>query len=238
MEEIDLRQLFEMFWNKKGTILLITVICMLVGFIAKMYFVKPEYTSSTTLVLTAASNESGNTDTAITTTDVTLNSKLVSTYSELIKSKNIIRTVISNLNIDIGEEELRRTIDVNSVKNTELIQITVTNRDPVLACEIANEIANVFMNKIKDFYKIENVQIVDKAEIETEPSNINYKKDIIIFTGIGLMIAMGYVFILNMFDTTIKSIEDVEAITKLPILSTIPVYIEEEEQRSTKGGKK
>ena len=239
MEEIDLKQLLKMFWNKKGVIILITIICMLAGFIAKIYFVKPEYTASTTLILFVANNGSNNTDTAITT-DITLNSKLAPTYGELIKSKNFIRTVIANLSININEEELIRNIDVSAVKETELIKITVTNRDPILASEIANEIANVFMDKIKDFYKIENVQVVDKAELESEPepSNINYKKDLEIFAGMGLIIAIGYVFVKCMFDTTIKSIEDVETVTKLPILSAIPICFEEDETRNGKGGKR
>lgn len=237
MEEIDLKQLFKMFWSKKGIIILITIICMLAGFIAKIYFVKPEYTASTTLILFVASNGSNNTDNAIAT-DITLNSKLAPTYGELIKSKNFIRTVIANLSININEEELIRNIDVSAVKETELIKITVTNRDPILASEIANEIANVFMEKIKDFYKIENVQVVDKAELESEPSNINYKKDLEIFAGIGLIIAIGYVFVKYMFDTTIKSIEDVETVTKLPILSAIPICFEEDETKKGKGGKR
>ena len=90
------------------------------------------YTASTTLVLATSSGENTQDATnSITTTDVTLNSKLVSTYSELVKSKKVLRKVISNLNIDVKEESLRKNITVSSVKDTELIEITVSNEEPI-----------------------------------------------------------------------------------------------------------
>lgn len=96
------------------------------------------YTASTTLVLATSSGENTQDATnSITTTDVTLNSKLVSTYSELVKSKKVLRKVISNLNIDVKEESLRKNITVSSVKDTELIEITVSNEEPIYATQIA-----------------------------------------------------------------------------------------------------
>ena len=47
-----------------------------------------------------------------------------------------------NLNIpDSNIQELRGKIKVNSAKNTEIIEISVTNKDPNKAAAIANEIA-------------------------------------------------------------------------------------------------
>ena len=99
-------------------------------------------------------------------------------------------------------------------EDTELIRISVENESNELACYIANEIANVFKEQIKVYYDIENVQIVDVAEIETEPSNVHHKRDVAIFGLVGLVVSAGYVLVLNMLDTTVKSIEDVEAVTK------------------------
>ena len=75
-----------------------------------------------------------------------------------------------------------------------------------------------------DFYNINNVHIVDEAEVNTTPSNINHKKDIVIFAFIGLVISVIYVLIANMLDTTIKTAEEVEREYKLPVLASIPLY--------------
>lgn len=235
MEEIDLKELLSLFWSKKTQIILIVLIFMILGVIYTIGFVTPMYSSSTTLVL-ASSNSNQATANTITATDITVNSKLVSTYSEIVKSKNIMRQVISNLGIKIDEEGLRKHVTVSSVKDTELIEITVTNENPSNASKIANEISKVFINKIKDIYNIENIQIVDEAEVSTAPSNINHAKDVIIFTLVGIVVAIGYVLVANMLDTTIKSAEEVEKEFKIPVLATIPLY--NFEPAKNKGGKR
>ena len=73
-------------------------------------------------------------------------------------------------------------------------------------------------------YKINNVQVVDEAEISTSPSNINHTKDVVIFAFIGVVVAVMYVLIGNMLDTTIKSAEEVEKEFKVPVLASIPLY--------------
>ena len=237
MEELDLKELFQIFWNKKIQIILIVAIFMVIGVIYSIGFVTPMYESYTTLLLVKGESEGTQqttTSDSITTTDLTLNSKLVSTYRELIRSKDVLRQVISNLNINVNEDDIRNNITVTSVEETELIEITVQNEDPTYAAKIANEIAKVFTEKVAELYKINNVHIIDEAEIENTPSNINHVKDVVIFAAIGLVIAVMYVLIANMLDTTIKSAEDVEKLFKVPVLANIPLYNFE----NGKGGKK
>lgn len=240
MEEFELKELIRMFWNKKIHIILITLIFIVIGTIYTIGFVTPMYTSSTTLVLAASdkTTETNKQAGTITTTDVTLNSKLVATYSELVKSKNVLRQVISNLGIKVNEEDLRNNITVSSVKETELIEITVSNENASYAAKIANEIAKVFTAKVGEIYNINNVHVVDEAEVSTEPSNINHTKDIVIFAFIGIVISVMYVLIANMLDTTVKTQEDIEKAIKIPVLANIPIYNMEMENLRKKGGRR
>lgn len=236
MEEIDLKELFEIFWTKKIQILLVVIIFMVMGVVYTMGFTTPKYSSSTTLVLAmAGTKESDNLNNSITTTDVTLNAKLVPTYSELVKSKNILREVISNLNINEDENSLKKDISVTSVKDTEVIKITVSHENALYAAKIANEIAKVFSEKINEIYKINNIYIVDEAEVAEAPSNINHAKDVLIFAFIGLVLSLAYTFVLNMLDTTVKTQEEIEKNYDIPVLATIPSI---ESFENEKGGKK
>ena len=98
-----------------------------------------------------------------------------------------------------------------SVKtNTEIIVLSVTNSDPTLAEKLTNETAKVFMEKVTEIYKINNVQVVDQAEVSTTPSNVNHTKDVIMFAAIGIVVSIIYVIGANMLDTTVKTAEDVE----------------------------
>lgn len=238
MEELDLKELFNIFWNKKIQIIIIVLIFSLIGIVYTLGFTTPMYSSSTTFLL-ASANKNESTDTTITSTDVTLNSKLVSTYSELVKSKKVLRKVKANLDMDINEESLKRNVKVSSVKNTEVIEITVTTQSAINSARIANEIVQVFAEEVvKGFYGIENVQVVDEAEPKDTPSNINHQKDIILFAFIGFVISVAYVLVLNMFDTTVKTAEEVEKEFKLPVLAAIPTYGNEAQKQKRKGGRK
>ena len=224
MEELDLKELFIMFWNKKAQIILVVLIFIAIGVIYTVGFTTPKYSASTSLLL-AGSGSSGTQTNTITTTDLTLNSKLVSTYSALAQSKSVLSKVISNLGIKMSEDELKNNVSVTQKTNTEIIVLSVTNSDPTLAAKLTNETAKVFIEKVaNDFYNINNVHIVDEAEVNTTPSNINHKKDILIFAFIGLVISVIYVLIANMLDTTIKTTEEVEREYKLPVLASIPLY--------------
>lgn len=235
MEEIDLRELFNIFWNKKFQILVITIIFVIIGAVYTIGFKTPMYNSSTSLVLAMSETTEDSSTNSITTTDITLNSKLVSTYSELVKSKNVLREVISNLGIEEDEDTLRNNVNVSSVEDTELIEITVSHENAVYAAKIANEIAKVFSNKVNEIYKINNVYILDEAEVEDVPSNINYVKDIVIFAIIGMVVAFAYVFVLSLLDNTIKTEEEIEKAYGIHVLVSIPKI---ENFDNEKGGKK
>ena len=236
MEELDLKQLVNIFWNKRLHVISIVLIFLIIGTVYTFLFVTPKYKSYTSLVLARSeSTKENETDTStITQTDITLNQKLVSTYSELVKSKNVLREVIKNLNINESEENLKNNITVSAVKDTELIQITVTNYYPDRASDIANEIAKVFTKKVGEIYNINNVYIVDEAEIANTPYNINHIKDIAIFIAIGLIVSVGYVLISNLLDTTVKSAEDIEKELGVVALASIPLL--KDDTKKMKGG--
>lgn len=235
MEELDLKELFNIFWQRKLEIITIILILMIIGAVYTYALLKPKYTSYTTLLLTQVNSSSeAENNTSITQTDLTLNSNLVSTYSEIIKRDAVLKEVIDDLNIkSLTEEGLRNNIKVSAISDTEIIKIEVTNENPNYAEMIANKIAEVFSEKITDIYKINNVYILDKAQVSETPSNINHAKDIIIFAFIGVVIACGYVLLANMLDNTVKTEADIEKLTGLTVLATIPDYDSE-----VKGGKR
>ena len=223
MEELDLKELIQIFWEKRVQIILITAIFIVVGVIYTVGFVKPKYQSITSLLLATNSSNQTNTN-GITTNDLTINSKLVSTYTDMLNGDNAIRTIISNLGMELQEDEVRNSISVKARDNADMIDIIVKNDDPVVAQKIANESAKVLIEKVKQYYKIDNLYIYDEAEVENAPYNINHKKDILIFAVIGIVLAFGYVLVANMLDTTIKSVQDIEKIPGATVLASIPVY--------------
>ena len=238
MEELDLKKLIGIFWNKRLHIIVITSIAIVIGAIYSFYFVTPQYESYTKLVLvkdynkTAANEGDEISDQTINSTDLGLAKNLIGTYSELVKSKTILRKTIGNLGIDESESTLEKKINVKEINDTEIIKITVKDENPVQAMRVANEVTNVFAETVSKIYNINNVYVVDSAEESIVPCNINHVRDLIIFCVAGLVISIVYVLVSNMFDTTVKQAEDIESNAELITLVSIPFVTEE----NRKGG--
>ena len=113
MEEIDLANIINIFWSKKIQIILIIIICVIIGGIYTIKFTEPIYNASTTLLLGSSANNE-NENNSLTVGDITINSKLISTYIELIKSKSVIDEVMKNLNLDSNQDSIKNSITVNS----------------------------------------------------------------------------------------------------------------------------
>ena len=218
MEELDLKDFFKYALSKQIIVLVCVVLVLLAGASYTFNLKEPMYKSNTTIVLTAEKNNSG----AITQNELTINKSLVSTYSEIIKSKKVLKQVIKNLDLKLSVGELSGMVSVQSISNTEIISITVVNKDAKQATKIANEIAKIFMKEIVELYNIENVNVVDEAEKSNIPYNMNYVKDVIIYIVIGFIIGYSIIIMTFYFDNSIKSSEEIETKLNLPILGSVP----------------
>lgn len=234
MEELDIVELLYTIKDKIVYIVATVVVFALVGLIYSKFFITPMYKSSTTFVLSKSTTDKSNTNEnenseAITSTDIALNSKLVSTYSEIIKSKTVSKEVIDSLGLDMSTSKFKSRVDVSSKSDTELIEITVSNEDPKLAADIANSLAEVFRDKVNDVYNIDNLSIIDIAEPEAVPYNIATVKNIAIFAVLGLVLSCGIIFLIVYFDDTIKDEKDIEALLGTPVIASIPKLKKENE---------
>jgi len=226
-EEIDLREIFEIFWSKKLWIILAAVLGIIFGACYTGFFVVPEYSSSVTLVLTKATDSSNVIEEAITQSDITLNQKLISTYGKIIKSKVIIDKVITDLNLVMTYNEVYDRISVESVSNTDIMKVTVTTTDPNVSASIVNYVTEVFEGEITRIYNIKNTFIIDKGEVNPNPVNVNWVKNIVIFAMVMVIFTMMVIFIIYFFDTSIKSKADAEKLLGIPVLAVIPLAEEE-----------
>lgn len=235
MEELDLKEIFKMLWNSRRFIVTITVFFVVIAAVYSYVIQTPKYQSYTTIVLTKAENTEG-TNSSVTQTDVTMNQKLVATYSEIVKSKTVLAQVISNLQIaDLTEGQLRSSVTVSAVEDTEVIKIIVSNENPEYAAKIANEIGKVFSEKISDMYKINNVYTLDAAEPSATPYNIKPVKYMLIAVVAGIFISCAIIIVMGLFDTTVKSAEEIEQALKIPVIAQLELV---DETTIRKGGRK
>ena len=220
METIDLKELFEYYKSKFGIVILFVALVGILGCLYGLFIQKPMYKSSTSIVLISEAKDNSQ----LTYNDVSVNQNLVSTYSEIVKSKRILNQVINNLNLDYSYGALSNNIEVSSVTGTKILKITVTDGNSKTAMKVANEIAKVFSKEIPELYNISNVNVLDTAEVASSAYNVNIVKQSTIFLLVGLVLGLGVVFVMYYFDRSVKNASQIEDKLKLPVLATVREY--------------
>lgn len=218
MGEINIKDLFNFFISKIKIIGIIVGVFVILGVLYVKFLQVPMYHSATTLILVSDNN---NNNSAAMQSDINLNKNLVSTYSEIVKSRTVLRKVKKELKLDMSIKELSKQIEVTSVENTEIIRIEVSDEDNKLAQKIAKEVAKTFMNEVKDIYNLTNITIIDKASLEKKPYNVSMIKQVGLFGISGLVIGSVVVFLIFYFDTSIKSSKDIEEKLGLPVIGNV-----------------
>lgn len=218
-EYMDMKKILNIISSKKIFIALIILLSLVMSYFYSYYYKKPQYNSSVTVLLTGDEAQG---EKQVTQTDLNLNSGLISTYGSIAKSANVLSKVIENLGLDISVQNLQKNLTVAEIKNTQFLKITVENSNPETAMKIANEISTVFVEQIKTIYNIQNINIIDTAEISNAPCNINHIKDMAIALMAGIFASGVLILILYILDDTIKSEKDIPVNLKLETIGTIP----------------
>ena len=225
--EIDLMQIFEIIREKLVLFILICIVTCTIALCITKFVLKEEYTATAKLIIVQKS-DSASAQQNYTYSDLQLSQKLAATYSQIIMSEAISDPVISNLDLfnryEIDSEEYGKIVSVSSANNTEVIDVSVKTNDPVLSADIANEVVNVFEDKIFDIMQIENVTTLTDAKIPTKKSGPSTLKNTAIGGILGVLICGIITVIQLLTDTKVKTEEEVKKIFDYPIIGSIPDF--------------
>lgn len=219
-QEISIRELLAVFRKYTRLIIAVTVALVIASAVISYGIIDKEYTTYTTLMIGRPQDYAGETDSLYN--EIRLNQQLVPTYSELVKTRAVADKVIEEMDLPISYSAFRDKVGVSLVNNTELIKIQITDTDPEMAANIANHTAAVFTETVVDVMNIENVQVIDEAQVPTRPIRPRPLQNIAIAGVLGFMTAVVAVFLREFLDNTIKTQEDVSRYLEVPVLGMIP----------------
>ena len=200
---MNFKKIIKKMYEKKISVLIIFLISLIFGIIYTLKFVTPMYKSKSTFILGKVSYYSNSQNVFPNNylninqeKDIDLNSGLIETFNQILKSRSFIHTVKKELKIDIDERELAKSISIKRVKNSDIIEIIVVNKNYNTAETILRVVENSFFKKIQEIYKIDNIYIIDDAIAYKTPYNINHLRDVFLFCVLGILISSIYVFLL------------------------------------------
>lgn len=216
---LDIREILLILRKHLVLIVVIPVVFAVSAALISMYLITPFYQSSTTIIINP---DKSTKSTQVTYNQVNMMRQLVSTYAIILKSDTVLDQVIQNLDIDTTYAKLSPNVTVNGIDQSEVIQITVKDPNPQLAADIANEISKVAPDVIIQTVKAGSVEVIAPAKPGDSPVSPNKK----LYTGVaflvGIVIAAGIAFLIEMLDKSIRSEEDIKKVLEFPIIGVIP----------------
>lgn len=217
--EIDLKEIAIVILDRIWIVISVGIACALLAGIITKVFITPMYTSTTKLYVINKQNSENN----ITYTDLQTGNLLTNDYIIQVKGTKVLSQVISELNLADTEDELASRITVSNPENSRFIVISVSDKDPVVAQQIASCVAEVSSDVVKEVMDLEKVNVAEEANLPLEKSSPNLKKNVLLGGAAGVFVSLLLIVVFYLLNDRIRTPEDVKRYLGLNTLGQIPV---------------
>lgn len=209
-------------------IAIITLSFILIASIYTTFFMKQDYEATVKVFI--GKQKFQNTMESYNNEEITLYQRLITTYSEVIKSKKLINKSINESKINslnevdgkIEYESVIRDLTVNPITNTQIIELKYTSKNPQQSYNLLYSMTENLIAYSKELYPTVNIKVLEQVNV----SNGNLMSKKIMIMGIaficGLIVSIGGVVMMMYFNNTFKSKESLEKELGLVVLGTIP----------------
>lgn len=223
-QEIDLLELGKQILKHSLLILILAILAGAVAFGLSKYVISPKYEANTSMIVSSSKQnvDQNNPQADVELSQINANRALVSTYSEIVKSRGIADKVIANLNLDMDYEEFSNKVSIEPVKDTQIISVKVVDTIAQRAADIANETSMIFKDSITQIMNVDNVQILDKATLPEAPSSPKVMRNTAIGAMLGFILGIGIALIMELSNTRVKTSEEVTEAFDIAVLGLIP----------------
>lgn len=221
-EEISLVEIGQVLVKRWKLLIFLPLLAILIAYGISTYILTPKYVSSSTLIVMPFTEtlEGG----AVIRHDIESTRQVVQSCKELTMSTDSMQRVIGELNLPYTAIQL---ISIVTITVGDVTTVTVTDPNPVRAFDINNQVTQVFMEFITGAAHLDNVQLLNPAQVPLSPDSPRVGLNMAIAFVLGLMIAVALAFLFEHLDNTIKTSDDVQKYLGLPVLGVIPEFEEE-----------
>ena len=219
-ETIDLLELLGVVRRHIVALLLTTVLAAAAGFAVSKFLMTPQYQASALMIVNTRQDTTAN----VTSYQLNSASKLVSTYSIIVKSDTVLNQVIANLGLNMSYETLAGKVGVAAVDDTQVMEITVTDANPDGARQVCEQITQVAPDAILTAVEAGSVKVISAASVDPDPVSPNVMRNTAIAGVLGLVVCLGVLFLQVLLDNKINTEEDVTKQLGLNVIGVIPNY--------------
>jgi len=213
---IDLVELLYEFRRKWWILLLSLVIGGSVGFLGSKFLLIPKYTSTATLYVLSK-------DTTLTSlADLQIGSQLTNDYKVVVTSRPILQKVIDGMELDWRYQKLKKMISIDNPTGTRILEISITDTDPVRTCQLTNSLAKAASDYIADIMEMTPPKFIEEAIVAEKPVSPHVTKNAILAAAGCLFLVCAVITVRMVMDDTIQGEDDIERYLGVPVLGLIP----------------
>lgn len=219
-ETIDLLEVLNAVRQHILAIILTTLVLAAASFGVSKFLMTPKYQASALMIV----NTRQDTSATVTSDQINSATKLVSTYSIILKSDTVLNQVIQNLGLSLDYQHLAERVTVSAVDDTQVMKVTVTSDNPEWARQVCEQITQISPDVILEAVEAGSVKVISNASISPEPVSPNVSRNTALGAVAGLVISVGIVFLMVLLDNKINNEEDVSKYLDLTVVGVIPEY--------------
>lgn len=232
--EIDLVELFFALLSHWKLISCVAILSAVLAYCISAFMMTPVYESTSALYVVAKNSEN------TSLSDLQIGSNLTNDYMNVIVGRQVLETVIDNVGLDEKYGSVYDRVTLKNPTSSRIINITVSDTDPLRAKQTADEIATVSAKFITDMMKQEPPSIIEYGAVAERPVSPSVVKNTVIGFALGFMLAAAVVIVVKLLNNTIMTPEDVEKKLGLNVLASLPITTSEYDgkKKSKKKAKK
>ena len=223
-KEINISGLVKDLIKRAWIIVLCAAVFAAATLIYTVNFVEPTYKASVTLYV---NNNSDAGSSAVSSSNLAVALQLAKTYVNIIKRDRVLDKVVEKAQLtSVTADDIREMLSAEVVDETEMFQVSIVSPNPKMSADIANAIAAIAPEEIHQIIEGSNAKVVDYAKVPTARYAPNYVTNTILGALMGGVLAVLVTVVFLLSDNRVKDQEDLLQICQLPILGTIPDFVE------------
>ena len=229
-QKIGITDIIDMMIRRWWIWILCAVTFSVVAFVYTEIFVDPIYRTDGTVYVNSKRNQ----DIDISTGELNSSQALVKTYKEILSRRTFLSQIAEDLDGKYTVGALKGMISYSSVNDTQIMQITVTGKVPQDVYDICHSVLLHAPDELIRVINAGSVKILDDGQIPTVPIAPNVKQNALISFILGMIVGAVIILLLELFDTRIKTREDIVNRFPEPLLGEIPELLPVEEAGGNK----
>lgn len=215
---MELKHYFRVIQKRWWIIAVIVIVAMAAAGIKSFYFTTPVYSANAKLIVNQSSGDGLNTSTIQTSIF------LINSYKEIIKSSAVMNKVVEQYP-ELGESSasLAAKVSVSAANNSQVMNLMYQDISYEKAANVVNAVSMVFKEQIPHIMNVDNITILSEADTSISPAPINFNPlvNILISFVVSFLLAIGFVFLLDYLDDTLKTEEEITRLMDVPVLAVV-----------------